>query len=264
MPDQPTDVAVAPLTPQQAEPPRTRTERRRRTDWRLGGRTVRPWRGMLAGWAVLSLGAGVLIGTGFVVLWPDQAWVGPASTAALWVAMLVPVVVAFRRSRPVGLLRLRPLDLLYGLMLGLLLRLLQGWAAAAFGTGASFPVFLTIDGRLPTAWWLTEALPGVMVAPVVEEFFFRAVLLIAVYAALRRAYGGVAAGIAAVLVSTALFVIVHSVGGALTLDAALSLSAVGLTCALLVLLTGRIWGAVLVHVVYNASFIALGLLGTLA
>jgi len=37
---------------------------------------------------------------------------------------------------------------------------------------------------------------------------------------------------------------------------------VGAVCSLTVLLTGRIWGAVLIHIVYNASFLALVIVGT--
>ncbi len=43
----------------------------------------------------------------------------------------------------------------------------------------------------------------------------------------------------------------------------IALTVLGGVCALLVLLTGRIWAAVGVHVVYNALGVALALLGTL-
>jgi len=216
---------------------------------------------MLLAWALVSLGVGVLAGFAVLRIWPDAAWAGPASTLVLWAAMLVPVGLAFRRSRPVGLLRLRPVDLLFGLTLGLLLRLVQGWLA---GPDAGFPSFATVDGALPPTWWLTEALPAALVAPVVEEFFFRAVLVVAVYSLLRRVSGGAAAGVAAALVSTAVFVVMHTIGGAVGVGDIVAVAALGLTCALLVLLTGRIWAAVLTHIVYNTTWLLLGLVGTLA
>ncbi|MCR2784966.1 CPBP family glutamic-type intramembrane protease [Microbacterium sp. zg.B96] len=225
---------------------------------------MQKWREMLAAWALLSLGAGVLLGYAVAWLLPTTPWAAPLSTFILWLSMLIPVVIAFQRSRPVGLLKLRPIDALYGVALGMLLRLMQGWVHAAAGTPPPFPSFTTVDGHLPASWLWTEAVPAILVAPVLEEFFFRAVILVAVYTALRHAFGGVAAGAAAALVSTGLFIVVHSIGGTLTVDASVALGAVGLACALLVLLTGRIWGAMLVHLFYNASFIALGVVGTLA
>ena len=71
------------------------------------------------------------------------------------------------------------------------------------------------------------------------------------------------AGAVAVVVSTGLFVLLHSLTGALAVDEVISLSLLGLVCGLLVVLTGRIWPAVLVHVVYNFTFVVLALAGAL-
>lgn len=222
------------------------------------------WRGLLFAWALVSLGAAVLLAVAIVQVWPAASWSTTASTLVLWIGMLLAVLWAFARSQPTGLLRFRPLDVLYGLALGVFLRVLQGWIAILGGGGAGFPRFATFDGALPGYWWLTDGLSAGMIAPVIEEFFFRAVVLVAVYAALQRAFGALTAGFVAVLVSTALFILFHAIGGSLTIETALSLGAVGLTCALLVMLTGRIWGAVLVHIIYNSTFLLLGLIGTLA
>lgn len=265
MSEQPSDATevVVPVAPddESRARSRSRSRRTRRTDWRLGGSTVRGWREMMIAWACFSLGVGVLGGfmlTTFVA----ASWAPLAATALLWVSMLVPIVMAFSRSRPIGLLRFRALDLLYGLVLGVMLRFFQGWVAEVSGEGADFPSYVTLDGQLPNGWWFTDALSPVIIAPVLEEFFFRAVILIALYSALRRPFGKVTAGLAALLVSTALFVIVHTVAGEMSTDAAVSLAAVGTVCALLVLLTGRIWGAVLVHMVFNATYVGLALVGT--
>lgn len=256
--------SVATAAPAVAVPTsRARTRRAGRTDWRLGGRTVRPWRELTLAWACFSLGVGVLLGFVISTSWASP-WASFTATAVLWLSMLVPVVWAFRRSRPVGLLKFRPIDLLYGLMLGVALRIFQGVVSEMSGAGADFPTFTTFDGQLPAMWWLTDAASSVVIAPVVEEFFFRAVILVALYSALRRPFGKLTAGLGAGLVSTALFLIVHTVAGSISADAAVSLAAVGATCALLVLLTGRIWGAVLVHIVFNATYFALGLVGTFA
>lgn len=254
---------TAPSAPTVAAPSRARTRRAGRTDWRLGGRTVRPWRELTLAWACFSLGVGVLLGFVISTSWASP-WSSFAAMGVLWLSMLVPIVWAFRRSRPVGLLKFRAIDLLYGLTLGVALRIFQGVVSGMSGAGADFPTFATFDGQLPTMWWLTDAASSALIAPVIEEFFFRAVILVALYSALRRPFGKLTAGLAAGLVSTALFVIVHTVGGAIEADAAVTLAAVGATCALLVLLTGRIWGAVLVHIVFNTTYIVLGLVGTFA
>lgn len=238
--------------------------RRRRTDWREGGTTVRPWREMLLAWSLLGMGAGVLAGHLLMTLQPAAPWAGLAATGLLWLGLLVPVVLAFLRSRPAGLLRFRPVDLVLAAGFGLLLRFAQGAIQQAVEGQAPFPGILLVDGVVPASWWLNEAIPAAVVAPVLEEFFFRAVILVAVFTVLRRPVGHVAAGIAALLVSTALFVGIHLVGGTMTTDAVLSLTLVGIVTSALVLLTGRIWPAVLAHVVFNVSGLALALLGALA
>ncbi|QKJ20236.1 CPBP family intramembrane glutamic endopeptidase [Microbacterium hominis] len=234
----------------------------RRKDWRLGGRTVRRWREWLIAIALGSLGVGVLLGTLVESVW-ESPWAPLAATALLWLGMLVPIVWALSRSRPAGMLRIRAVDLLYAVVLGIALRIAQGWIELAAGGTGALPTSALVDGSLPQSWWITVALPAVTAAPVLEEFFFRAVVLIAVYTMLRRRFGGFAAGIVAVLASTALFVLVHTLTLSSTTDVVISLTLLGLVCSLLVAFTGRIWGAVLVHIVYNATWVALVAAGAL-
>lgn len=224
----------------------------------MGGSTVRRWDGVVLAAGFVGLGLGVM-GALLVEQFAPVTWRGTLSSVVLWLGMGLPVAYALLRSRPVGLLRIRSVDLLYAVVLGLALRMLQGVVA---GTEA-FPTVMTWDGVIPASWWWTSALPSVLVSPVVEEFFFRGLLLVAVFAMLRKAAGRPAAGFAAAMVSTGVFVLLHAVDGALPVAEAVPLVAVGLVCSLLVLLTGRIWGAVLVHVVYNLTGIALVVAGTL-
>lgn len=217
------------------------------------------WRQGLLAWALLSLGAALVVaallqaGTG--------AALAQARTGVVWVGMLVPVVVGLSRSRPAGLLRLRPVDLLYGMVLGLLLRIVQGWLEVGTGGAGAFPTFVRIDGRLSATWWLSDLLGPVVVAPVIEELFFRAVVLVALYTASRRALGRRPAAVVAAIGSTVLFMLVHGVNGALTIDGVISATLLGLVASTLVLTTGRVWGAVLVHLAFNASYVALALVG---
>ncbi|WP_288121560.1 CPBP family intramembrane glutamic endopeptidase [Microbacterium sp. 69-7] len=232
--------------------------RRKRTDWRLGGTAVRRWDLSVLSAALIGVGLGVV--GGGAVSRIAAPWAATASTVVLWLGLGAAVAFAFARSRPAGLLRFRPIDVLWGVGLGLGLRLLQGWVSGV--DAAAFPSAMALDGGLPSGWWLTEAIPAGLVAPLVEEFFFRTVVLVAVYQLLRRSVGGVAAGVTAALVSAGGFVLLHATAGALTLVDGIQLFAVGGTCALVVLLTGRIWGAVLTHVVYNVSYLVLVVVGT--
>ncbi len=230
----------------------------RRTDWRLGGRTVLAWREGLLAIALLGLGGGILAGTAALTLGAPPL----AATALVWIGMLMPIVVAFSRSRPVGLLRFRAVDLLWGLGLGLILRVVQGWAAGAGGAPAPFPSLVTVGGALPSGWWFTDLIGPVLIAPLIETFFFSGVVLVALYTVLRRPLGALTAGLAAWLASTALFVFAHAALGDLTVEGVVAIGALGLVSGLLVVLTGRIWGAVLTHAVFNATGAILAIVGT--
>jgi membrane protease YdiL (CAAX protease family) len=231
---------------------------RRHRPWWRGGSSVRRWSAELLGWALLALGAGLLAG----------AWLGGIlGTIVLWLALLVPIVFASRRGIPRGLLAFRAVDLLYAVVLGGILRVIQGWLAVAFGASGALPSYPSLDGALPPSVWLEDLLGGAVVAPVVEEFFFRGLLLVVIFTLVRRFAGNDGAGMAlggfvAVVASTGLFVITHFLTGPMPLDAAASLTLVGLVCGMLVVFTGRIWPAVLVHVVYNGTGVLLTVAGT--
>lgn len=242
-----------------AAPVRRRSRHVRRTDWRLGGRTVLRWNETLLAIALMALGAGILAGFAALQFGAPTA----LANALIWVGMLTAIVIAFARSRPVGLLRFRAVDLLWAVGLGLIVRLVQGWAAGAADGTATFPSLPTVDGHLTSGWWFDGAVAPVVIAPAVEELFFRAVVLVALYAVLRRPFGSFTAGLTALLVSTALFVAVHALADAASTPALAATGALGLVCGALVLLTGRIWAAIGVHLIYNALGVGLAVLGTL-
>lgn len=231
----------------------------RRRPWWRGGSSVRRWNIDLLGWALLALGAGLLCGA---------LLGGILGTAVLWVALLVPIVLAYWRGIPRGLLMFRPVDLLYGIVLGTSLRLAQGLLSEAFGGSGALPTYPSLDGALPAGWWLEHLLGGAIVAPVIEEFFFRGLVLIVIFTLVRRLAGSHAAAIGlgavvGVVASTALFVLAHALTEALPAVGILSLTLVGLVCGTLIVTTGRIWPAVLVHVVYNGTGVLLAVVGTL-
>ena len=223
---------------------------------------MRRWGYDLLGWTMLSFGAGILGASALRSLAPAPAG-GLLASLVLWAGMLVPIVLAFSRSRPRMLLRFRWLDVLYGVVLGGVLRVVQGWLDVAAGASGALPSYPTVNGQLTPDWWFTDALVPAVIGPTVEEFFFRGVLFVAIYTLVRRAFGRGFAGFIALVITTGAFVAAHAFSGAMGWDDAVVLTLVGLVTGLLVLCTGRIWGAVLVHVVFNGTFVLLALAGTL-
>lgn len=207
--------------------------------------------------ALVGMGVGVLGEGAFLYLFPA---VPAASTAILWSVLVATTLTVFSRGRPSGLMRLRGRDLLWGIGGGLLLRLLQGWVSRA--DESPFPSIGSASGAPAPSWWLSDVVPAGIVGPLVEEFYFRAVLLVAIYLVLRRELNFRIAGTTALVLSVGAFVLLHGARGGLALDEGLMLFAVGSAGALLVLTTGRLWGAVLLHVVYNVSYLALVFIGT--
>ena len=211
---------------------------------------------------MLLLGAGILLST-LADRLVGGALGSALSIAALWGGMLAAIILAFVRSRPRMLLRFHPFDLLYGIVLGVLLRFTQGFLEIA-GTGtAAWPTAGTLDGSLPASFWFDGVLAPVVIAPLLEEFFFRAVLLVAIFTAVRRMTNSRSwAGFAAIAVTTLLFIGLHLVFDIYTWWSVATLGIVGLVCAGLVVATSRIWGAVLTHIVFNGVAVAMLLVGT--
>lgn len=242
-------------------PPDERPRRRRpHRQWRDGGRSTAPWNAELLGWAVLALGVGVLGANAAALLLPPGI-AGLASQLVIWVIFAAAVVFALRRSRPRGLLRFRALDVLYAVVFGVALRFAQGAIEGAGGAPAAWPSLLTVDGSLPDGFFV-EAFAGTVVAPTLEEFFFRGVILVAAYSVFRRLSGHVAGGIAAAAVSVGLFVVSHLLLSAVDAAGVISLALLAAVASALVLGTGRLWGAVLTHIVFNATGFALLAVGT--
>lgn len=212
----------------------------------------------MLGWSIASLGAGVLAARAAALLLPPV----PASivaTAVLWASLTLPAIWAIRRSRPRGLTAFRWVDAVIGAVWGILLRIAQGAFAAAAGQSA-WPSAADLSSPV----FIAEAAAATVIAPVVEEFFFRAVVVVGVYTIVHRLSGRVAAVVAALIVSTVLFVAAHGLVAPLAPADASSLALVGAVAGICVLATGRIWPAILVHAVYNLTGIAVVVVATLA
>lgn len=235
--------------------------RRRRRRWREGGSSTLRWNGEVLGWAVCAVGAGTLGASLAPLVFPVETS-DAAARAVVWLSMAVPIALAFSRSRPRGLLRLRAVDLVYGLVFGTLLRLAEGAVLVATQGSAPWPSTFSTDGALPPGFVL-DAVSGALVTPTLEELFFRGVVLVSAFALLRNRVGAIAAGTAAVALSTALFVAAHTLTAPRDAWELVAITLLGVVAGAFVLGTGRIWSAVAVHVVYNASGFALLAAGTL-
>lgn len=240
------------------EPHWNGSRRRDRRDWRLGGRSVRLWNSKVLLVALAALGCGVIAATLVDQLGGTAAPSG-LSTWVLWAVLLGGITFALARARPAGLFVFRGIDLLWGLAGGVGLRLVDGWA---LGAEARFPALDSVVGGVNDGSGVAATVFAALAAPAVEEIFFRAVILVATYQIFRRAVGAVASAVTAILASSGLFILLHVAFDPLPLRAVLQLLLVGAFCALLVLFTGRVWGAVVVHMVYNSALIGLAAAGT--
>jgi len=225
-----------------------RSRRRKRLDWRLGGRAVSRWNNAVLSAALVGAGGGILAAG--LVARLDASWAAPASSLILWMGLLAALGYALKRGRPAGLFAFRALDILFGVALGVLVRALQGALSAA--NEMPFP---QLGGGAVSE--LSQAVGAGLAGPVVEELFFRAVLLVTVYQVLRRRLGVAAAAVTATLVSAGAFVCLHGAFSALSLADGTQLFAVGVVASSLVLTTGRIWSAVIFHITYNVLFLAI-------
>lgn len=235
---------------------------RHRRDWRDGGRTVKPWDEGVLAIALVALGVALLIAAAIRGFDPGAT----ASTVAgivVLVGMLVAVAIAFVRAKPRPLLKLRAIDVLYGLAFGLLLRVVQGWLAVAAGESGALPSYAASQQALGTVWLFVDVGTLVLVAPIVEALFFHGVLLVTAYSVVRRIAGRTPAFYTALVLSTVAFIATHVWTSGTSWEAWATPLVVGASCALLVLFTGRIWGAVFVHFVFHATFAALAAMGTL-
>lgn len=230
-----------------------------RPDWR-SGRQMEDRRDSLV-LALSLVGAGIGVTLAGLIRTSSAPAPPFLSQVVLWMCLGASVIVALVHVRPRGLLRPRAVDVVWGVAIGLSCRLVQGWAESA--GSMPFPA-APGDGGLPAStWWLETALGAGFLGPVVEEFFFRAVVLVCVFRIMRRHAGIAVAAATASVVSASGFLLLHVVFSPLGVGEMLQLLLLGALCAFAVLLTGRLWPAVIGHLVYNGSYVLLEFVGSL-
>jgi membrane protease YdiL (CAAX protease family) len=158
-------------------------------------------------------------------------------------------------GRDIGL-GFRPLDLLWGLTLGVIARVLATILEIA-GYGHMVSGGAILDEPAHDLWWVFMAiLAPVLVSPFIEELFFRGLVLRAVSraatdnGAVRRWALGIAVAASAVI-----FALIHLIDTAsptAALVIGLSTLLFGLGAGALTAVTGRLGGAIVAHVVFNA------------
>ena len=179
-----------------------------------------------------------------------------------WLPLLAATILVRRRNwggpSPIRW-QLKPLDLLWGIGLGLLLRLAAALAELSMRGAIVAPSFL-LPAKLSVIDLATLIFGGVVapvvIAPVVEEFFFRGTLL----GSLMRAGGKPIGSILAVVVSSLLFALPHAItsttmsGGATRFVIA---GILGLGVGAITMVTGRIGGAIVAHITFNVALFLL-------
>ena len=163
-------------------------------------------------------------------------------------------------------LSIRPIDLIWGLGVGLLARTVAS-LIEILGFGSIGTAGVTFGETVYDGWWLFGALLApVLLAPFVEELFFRGLVLRGVYRQVTTLGAVRWAAPIAVGVSGLTFALMHLV----TIDPAHTATAVvvgastlifGLAAAALALATNRIGGAIVAHVTFNGLVIVPALLG---
>lgn len=219
-------------------------------------RTARPVR-----WGVPDAAGGLMLALVLVIflmpltlMWPPEASL-PASYLAVWIplggAVLLASFVRGRRSLTLDFgLRFTWLDLLWGLSIGLLARAVASLIELGL-TGYTLVPQASFGPVERDFWWLFALiLAPVLIAPVVEELFFRGLLLRSLT---RKTSVAAAVGITALI-----FALVHLIDAPTPLaglSTGLSLVIFGAAVGVLSVTTGRLGGALIAHVTFNGSLV---------
>ncbi|WP_423917969.1 lysostaphin resistance A-like protein [Frigoribacterium sp. 2-23] len=185
-----------------------------------------------------------------------------ASYAVVWIPLAAAVVFAGtgvgRRAvfRHLGL-RVRPIDALWGVGIGLIARVIDAIVnLGATGATGLEPLPL-IDGGPTGATLVLSVVAPVLIAPIVEEIFFRGLLQRSLGRVfhLRAGLSATASGVVSVVLTAAVFALMHGlVGPQSTTTLVLTLIGTfvfGLLAGAVTAATGRLGGAIIAHVVFN-------------
>ena len=230
-----------------------------------------------ARWGVFESLAG--LGLAVVLMWLLVRWLTSGvyydgylafilSYAVVWVPLLgaclfACFVTGTRSLRADYGLRITALDVLFGLGAGLLLRAFASVVEIAFygrmsGLGVQFGD-IVYDG-----WWVFGTLLApILLAPFIEELFFRGLVQRTARRVSERIMPAGLAMFVSIVVSAALFAVLHLTESTNATAAAvlgISTFALGLTSALIAALTGRSGGSIVAHMTFNGSLVLAALM----
>ena len=189
------------------------------------------------------------------------------SYLVIWVPLLAAVVFATLGLGRAGALRrlglrLRPLDVLWGVGIGLIARVLDAVVNLVVVGSTGLEPVPTIDGGPAVGVLVATVLARVLLAPVVEEVFFRGLLQRSTARLLSTPTRLDARGAAvmAVITTSLVFALMHALVGSFSpaglLVTLVSTTVFGLLVGTLAARTGRIGGAIVAHVVFNGLAVA--------
>jgi membrane protease YdiL (CAAX protease family) len=178
-----------------------------------------------------------------------------ASYLVFWIPLMLAVMVSAYRThgdRGHGVagfqFRFTWFDILVGAFVGLLLRsVVIAIEILSVGHITSSASFFEVDQNL--LWFASAIIAPALIAPMVEEIFFRGLVLPAIGANWLGIIG-----------SAIIFSAMHLVSGFHWLTAATTFIA-GIAFGALTVRTGRLGASVTAHIVYNASLVAMSELG---
>lgn len=212
------------------------------------------------------------------LLVPQAQLVNFLGAAAAYAALFAVIVVASQRRGLRSLaadfgLRFRPIDIAIGIGVGIGMRLFTvGLTLITIGLTGYRPEHGNFILPAEPLWIaLNGVLIGVIVAPIVEELFFRGLLMRSVRNRVLRSKGRtqpVSSGIQrlavriSVLVSAGAFMLLHLYQAdnlTFAIILAGSTFTVGLVNALVAARTGRLGGGIIAHIFFNGSAVLLAI-----
>lgn len=215
-------------------------------------------------WATLGLLAAVVFGWAIETIPParlDPTLLGAAAFLAVWIPLLAALALCFKRERlseTVGFLGLRfqPLDVLWGLGIGCIGRAFDAFLRVAV-TGSTGLVQQPTLSALASPVVQTVALgvlAPVLIAPVIEEIYFRGLIQRSLAAALEP-LGRAPKWAAAVVLTSLAFALVHAL---LLIGTPSEAMLTGISTFVFALLAGataaatnRLGGSITGHIVFN-------------
>ena len=198
----------------------------------------------------------------------DPRLVLVASYGVVWLPLIFAIVIASVRgglspSRKIMGLRITWFDVFLGLGAGLLLRAVAGLIEIGL-TGRMVGLGVTFGDPVYDSWWLFGTIVApVIVAPIVEEIFFRGLLQKSSGRVLTLRLGQRTALSLSVILSATTFALLHLMEAAnptAALMLGLSTFILGLATATLSATTGRIGAPLIAHIAFNATLVVPSLL----